>query len=246
MPAQDFEETHLQLTWDADYVGSAASTDAKGSYVFSDGSDGDGKKASVATKSRKISEGVISVIRSAETIQPGAVSRIQLRIGKNGAGGVGDFDLGITTVETAQRRSRLGEAAENKSLTGDSKLVECCITTRVMISRENLEHCFRTALHAGDVVTLIVDLRTRAGPDTVSTRCLHGGYLGWLHMEVNARRVLDQQIPTHPGSAGAGTGAAAKKPGAKKGKAKKKTAPKERAYRVAAAMRESGVSLSFI
>ena len=35
-------------------------------------------------------------------------------------------------------------------------------------------------------------------------------------------------------------------PGAKKGKAKKKTAPKERAYRVAAAMRESGVSLSFI
>ena len=108
MPVQDFEETHLQLTWDTEYVGSAASTDAKGSYVFS---DGDGKKSSAATKSSKISEGVISVIRSAETIQPGAVSRIQLRIGKNGAGGVGDFDLGITTVETAQRRSRLGEAA---------------------------------------------------------------------------------------------------------------------------------------
>ena len=82
--------------------------------------------------------------------------------------------------------------------------------------------------------------------EPAQTRCLHGGYLGWLHMEVNARRVLDQQIPTHPGSAGAGTGAVAKKPGAKKGKAKKKTAPKERAYRVAAAMRESGVSLSFI
>ena len=65
-------------------------------------------------------------------------------------------------------------------------------------------------------------------------------------MEVNARRVLDQQIPTHPGSAGAGAGAAAKKPVGKKGKAKKKAAPKERAYRVAAAMRESGVSLSFI
>ena len=219
------------------YVGSAASTDAKGSYIFSAG-DGkeDSVEDSVATKSRKVSEGVISVIRSAETIQPGAVSRIQLRIGKTGVGGVGDFDLGITTVETAQRRSRLGEAAENKSLTGDSKLVECCITTRVMISRENLEHCFRTALHAGDVVTLIVDLRSRAGPDS----------LGWVHVEVNARRVLDQQIPTHPGSAGAGAGAAAKKPVGKKGKAKKKAAPKERAYRVAAAMRESGVSLSFI
>jgi len=96
------------------------------------------------------------VVRSKTSFDVGVVTRVCVRVEcidgslpKHSS--AGDLDIGISTVSKAERGSRPGD---------DGCSTEFCITAPRPLPEESRARCHRSQLLVGDVVTLIVNLKT--------------------------------------------------------------------------------------
>jgi len=167
-------------TWDASYVGGVGAGDKKtlaklSNYEFS-------KDGHTVLKSVDKNKETISVVRSSTSFDVGVVTRIRVRVecvdgslAKHSP--AGDLDIGISTVSKAQRGSRPGD---------DGCSTEFCITAPRPLPEESRARCHRNQLLVGDVVTLIVNLKTEEATPGSGT---YGD--GRLEFQVNDKYVCD-------------------------------------------------------
>jgi len=216
--AQEGDYAKLTPHWDPGYLGGAKMTIEKARktkfYTFSK----DGGRAT------KVGNGVITVIRSRESLTAGKVYKLNLAIEAQSAGvALGDVDVGISNIQATERRSRLAE---------DGYEGEFCVSTKRPLTVGTVERCRQTNLSIGSTISLVVDLR--------------GGEDGRLRIVVDGINVCEWTvpIPNATGESAASKGAKKKVKGAEASKGGGGGGVGE--YHVCAAFRNTGLSMAFI